>query len=338
MPIYLNGLGLSLPGTAVNNRELAQRFALNEEWIALMLGNHTRHFATNLLSGEQMFSLADLGFEAAQKALADASIDATQLDFLILASATPDQLMPATVNQIAHRLKLANVPTYQLQSGCSGAIQALDLANELIKGGRHRCGLVIGADVCNKFINPALDYTLAKSSELINYALFGDGAGAAVLSSDAGPHRLALTEVHYAYTGRDWDPGQVVNWRGSRPEEGDMLQEDYKAIESKVPMLAEEVLQFFLNKLRTTAGDVQWYLPPQLSGKMTQHIIDYLDLPTARTVNCVADTGNNGNALPFFQIGRLLERIEAGQQAIAIAIESSRWLRGGFVLTRESTS
>ncbi|MDA8120384.1 3-oxoacyl-[acyl-carrier-protein] synthase III C-terminal domain-containing protein [Acidiferrobacter thiooxydans] len=336
MTNYINGLAISLPGLAVDNQELAKCFSLNEEWINLFLGNRTRHFGTNLRTGEQTHSLCDMATDAALRALADAGIARGDIDFVILATATPDRLMPATVNEVATQLQLRDVQTYQLQSGCSGAIQALDLANVLLQSGRNRCGLVIGADACNKFIDPAADYGKAKSSELINYALFGDGAGAVVLSSVRGARQLALSHVHYTFTDRGWAPGQVVEWRGSRAEQGEMLREDYKAIEAKVPVLAEEVLRHLLGCLRASIRDVQWFLPPQLSGRMTQQLVDRLGLPESRAINCVADTGNNGNALAFFQLARLADVIEPGQRAVAIAIESSRWLRAGFILHSES--
>jgi 3-oxoacyl-[acyl-carrier-protein] synthase-3 len=71
---------------------------------------------------------------------------------------------------------------------------------------------------------------------------------------------------------------------------------------------------------------------PQLSGRMTTRLIDALRLPTEKTINCVAQTGNNGNALLLFQLSHLLETFQPGQRAIALTVESSRWLSGGLAL------
>jgi 3-oxoacyl-[acyl-carrier-protein] synthase-3 len=194
MTMYIKGLGLCTPGKPVSNAALAQRFALNEEWISLYLGNQSRYFATDLNSGVQHYSLMDIARQAAIAAIDNAQIDKSKIDFIILATATPDKLMPATVNEVAHDLEMFNIPTYQLQSGCCGAMQALNLANDLLSVGRYRYGLVIGADICNKFIDPLKDYSDSLASEIINFALFGDGAGAVVLTANADESPFAVSD------------------------------------------------------------------------------------------------------------------------------------------------
>jgi len=332
MTMYIKGLGLCTPGKPVSNAALAQRFALNEEWISLYLGNQSRYFATDLNSGVQHYSLMDIARQAAIAAIDNAQIDKSKIDFIILATATPDKLMPATVNEVAHDLEMFNIPTYQLQSGCCGAMQALNLANDLLSVGRYRYGLVIGADICNKFIDPLKDYSDSLASEIINFALFGDGAGAVVLTANADESPLAITHLQYRMTESTLPAGQIVNWQGSRIIEQEMLREDYKNIETHVPLIAEEQLGRMLSVLEATPDEINWFLVPQLSGRMTARLIDALRLPTEKTINCVAQTGNNGNALLLFQLSHLLETFQPGQRAIALTVESSRWLSGGLAL------
>jgi 3-oxoacyl-[acyl-carrier-protein] synthase-3 len=332
MTMYIKGLGLCTPGKPVSNTALAQRFALNEEWISLYLGNQSRYFATDLNSGVQHYSLMDIARQAAIAAIDNAQIDKSKIDFIILATATPDKLMPATVNEVAHDLEMFNIPTYQLQSGCCGAMQALNLANDLLSVGRYRYGLVIGADICNKFIDPLKDYSDSLASEIINFALFGDGAGAVVLTANADESPLAITHLQYRMTESTLPAGQIVNWQGSRIIEQEMLREDYKNIETHVPLIAEEQLGRMLSALEATPDEIDWFLVPQLSGRMTARLIDALRLPTEKTINCVAQTGNNGNALLLFQLSHLLETFQPGQRAIALTVESSRWLSGGLAL------
>ncbi|QXX95816.1 3-oxoacyl-ACP synthase III family protein [Serratia marcescens] len=332
MTIYIKGLGLCAPGKPVSNAALAQRFALNEEWISLYLGNRSRYFATDLCSGVQHYSLMDIARQAALAAMDNAQLDKGRIDFIILATATPDKLMPATVNEVAHDLGMFNIPTYQLQSGCCGAMQALYLANDLLSVGHYRYGLVIGADICNKFIDPLKDYSETQASEIINFALFGDGAGALVLTANADESPLAITHLQYQITECNLPPGQTVNWQGSRHLEQEMLREDYKAIEVKVPEMAEDQMRRMLCALDATVEDIDWFLVPQLSGRMTEKLVDFLQLQPEKAVNCVAETGNNGNALLLFQLGGLLDNIQPGQRALALTIESSRWLSGGLAL------
>lgn len=331
---HITGVGTFLPGEPVGNKTLAAMLGVSEEWIELFIGTRTRHFARDLESGEVKWSLADLGAEAAHRALDDSGADHSEIEFIVMGTATPDTLMPATVNHVADQLGLNHLPTYQLQSGCAGAVQALDLARSLIVGGRHRTGLVIGGDVCSKHLDPTMDFSSAAASELVNFVLFGDGAGAAVLSADPGGRRLALRRVLNQLTGLGRAPGQIIEWFGmaDRNSGRQALQEDYKAIEEFVPVMSVEILWELLGDLGWQPEDLDFLLPPQLSGRMTSKIVELLDLPGVEEVSCVAETGNNGNALPFLQIEAVANRIKAGQRALAVAVESSKWIKAGFAL------
>lgn len=339
MTLYINGLGVFSPGEPVSNAALAQCFSMSEEWVALYLGNRSRYFATDLYSGIQHYSLMDIARLAALAAMEEAQLDKGQIDFIILATATPDKLMPTTVNEVAHDLEMFDIPTYQLQSGCCGAMQALHLANDLLSTGHYRYGLVIGADICNKFIAPFKDYSETKPSEAINFALFGDGAGALVLTANAGESPFTITHLQYQITENDLPPGQIVNWQGSRHLALEMLYENYKTIEVKVPEIAEEQMRRMLCALDALVDDIDWFLVPQLSGRMNGKLIEFLQLPQEKVINCVAETGNNGNALLFFQLKELLENILPGQRALALTVESSLWLSGGLAIHhKRSTS
>lgn len=332
MTTFIQGLGIYMPGQKVSNTQLASKFGINAEWIQVYLKNNTRYFATNLETGIEDYDLKTIALNAVNQALLQANIPAEKIDFIIMATATPDKLMPATVNELAFDLGLFNIPTFQLQSGCSGAIQAIYLANELLSQPKFQYGLVIGADTCNKFIDPLKDYTESKASEIINYALFGDGAGALVLSSNKNNNNLQITDVHYELLKTDYLPGQIVNWQGIKAQKDELLNEDYKAIETHVPLISHQELSHLLEISALQIDAVNWFLMPQLSGMMTEKIIDFLQLDNDKTINCVANTGNNGNALLFFQLSDLLEHIQAGENAIAITVESSRWLTGGMVI------
>ncbi|MET0135544.1 MAG: 3-oxoacyl-ACP synthase III family protein [Kibdelosporangium sp.] len=325
----ITGVGTALPGPSVDNVTLAERLGVNREWIDVFIGTRTRHFAVDLSSGKQLVTLAELAEQAASQAIQRAGVDTADIEFLVLATASPDELMPATVNRVADLLGIDQVPTYQLQSGCAGATQALDLADLLLT--RHSCGLVIGGDVCARHLRLDVEFTRLQSNELINYVLFGDGAGAAVLTTAEVPG-MAVRAVVNQVAGRGQPPGQVVRWFGpaDRDNMAQAVQEDYKAIEQRVPVLADEILWQLLEITGWQPGDVTYLLPPQLSGRMTERLVDHLALPGAVEVSCVADTGNTGNALPFGQLDRLV--LGEGERALAITVESSKWIKGGFAV------
>ena len=332
---HLAGLGTFLPGPPIGNAALAGRLGVDADWIDLFLGTDSRHFVRDLKTGERRWSLAELCARAADRALADSGVDPGRIEFAVLATATPDALMPTTVNLVADLLGLDQLPTYQLQSGCVGAMQALDLARGFITSGRHRTGLVLGGDVCAKHFDPTLDHSESAPGELINYLLFGDGAGTAVLTAEPTGRGLALRHVLNRLTGAGREPGQRVEWYGGAEplaERPPAVREDYKAIEESVPTMAAEILWELLDELGWDAAQLDYLLPPQLSGRMTRRVVEQLGLHTAKEVSCVAETGNTGNALPFFQLERLAALIGPGQRALALAVESSKWLKAGLAV------
>ncbi|MEU1304349.1 3-oxoacyl-ACP synthase III family protein [Streptomyces shenzhenensis] len=333
---HLAAIGTALPGDPVDNATLAKVLGINEEWIEVFIGTRTRYFARDLGTGVVRWSLADLCAQAAERALAAPGTDPSEIEFIVLGTATPDTLMPATVNHVADQLGLDQVPTFQLQSGCAGAVQALGVAQAMIASGQYRTGLVIGGDVCSKHLDLGRDVSGAAPGDLVNYVLFGDGAGAAVLTDEPRGQRVALRHVLNRFTGLGRKPGQIIEWFGlaDRYDDRQALTEDYKAIEESVPVMAGEILWEMLGELDWDADQLDYLLPPQLSGRMTRRITEELDVPAAQDVSCVADTGNNGNALPFLQIEKLLERMTDGERALAVAVESSKWIKAGFALEK----
>lgn len=337
--IRLLAAGTALPGPPIDNAALGRRFgmdALWEQWVDAFIGTRTRHLALDLDSGEQRDTLADLGTTAGERALAAAGTDPAEVDLVVLGTATPDTLMPATVNVIADRLGIDDVTTYQLQSGCSGAVQAIDVARQLLSTGRHRTALVLGGDVIAKHYDLTADLRTVPPAELVNYVLFGDAAGAAVLSADpaAGPTAVRASFVQLAGRGRA--PGQVLEWFGpvDRHSDRSSAQEDYKAIEEIVPLFAEQILHRLLAEAGWQEGELTHLLPPQLSTRMTARIVERLGLSGAEEISCVGETANTGNALVFFQLEQVLSKLAPGDRAAAIAVESSKWIKSGFALER----
>ncbi|SNT60813.1 3-oxoacyl-[acyl-carrier-protein] synthase-3 [Actinomadura meyerae] len=340
--VRLLAAGTALPGPPVGNGDLARRFGMDElweEWVETFVGTRTRHLSVDLASGEIRTTLADLAERAARRALDSAGVAAADLDVIVMGTATPDTLMPATVNVVADRLGVDGIPTYQLQSGCTGAVQALEVARLLLAGGGHRHALVIAGDSCAKHFDVGADLRAMPPAELVNVVVFGDGAGAAVLSADPVPGAVALRTVLTRFVGLGREPGQVVEWfgRAERDVVRAAVAEDYKAIEERVPVMAAETLRALLDELGWKDSEVDYLLPPQLSGRMSERIAARIAAGSellAEEIGCVAETGNCGNALAFFQLERLLPELDRGERAIGIAIESSKWIKAGFALER----
>jgi 3-oxoacyl-[acyl-carrier-protein] synthase-3 len=346
--VNILSVGTALPGPPVDNAALAGMFRMSPQWatwVDTFVGTRTRHLGVDPATGAALCSLADLGTEAGGTALARAGLEPGDIDFVVLATAMPDTLIPTTVNTVADRLKIDGVPTYQLQSGCAGVFQALEFATRVLAGGTARTGLVIGGDRVTKHLDLGVDFGAIPPAELVSLVMFGDGVGAAVLSTRPAPEATAIRHVFTRLTGLDRSPGHVVEWFGLADLPGIVdpdrpavppaaSSEDYKAIEESVPAMSAEILDELLDGLDWKAGDFDYLLPPQLSGRMTERIVERLAVPDAHEVSCVRDTGNVGNATPFFQLERLLPMMLPGDRALGVSVESSKWIKAGLALER----
>jgi 3-oxoacyl-[acyl-carrier-protein] synthase-3 len=171
MPIQLLGTGSYTPERILTNRDLEKMVDTNDEWIASRTGIRERRIARD----DQATS--DLALIAAQRALEDTGVDASELDVILIATCSPDMSFPSTATLVQHQLGAVNAFAMDLGAACSGFIYGLEVARNLLENGRYNCALVIGAE---------------KMSSLIDWQdrstciLFGDGAGAAVLKSEPG--------------------------------------------------------------------------------------------------------------------------------------------------------
>ncbi|MFD8483836.1 3-oxoacyl-ACP synthase III family protein [Kitasatospora sp. NPDC059673] len=337
--IHIVSTGTALPGPPVDNAALARRFGMSgqwEEWIQLFIGTDTRHLSVDLDTGERRNTLADLAELAGRRALEAASAGPADIDLLVMGTATPDRLLPTTASVVAERLGIDGVPVYQLQSGCTGAFQALTTAHQLLGTGAYRRALVIGGELNEKYFDLGQDFGAMRPEQLINYVLFGDGAGAALLAVEPAGAQAVIRHSSVRLTGLGRPAGQVLEWFGPADRMSDRTPavEDYKEIEAAVPQMSREIRDRLLADLGWTEQDVHYLLPPQLSGRMTRKVVDALALPGATEISCVARTGNTGNATPFFQLERALELMGRGDRALGISVESSKWIRAGFAIER----
>lgn len=345
----ITALSEVLPGEPVTNRYLAERFGLHEQWLDRMTGNRSRYLCRPDSPDGVPKSTGDLAYEAGARALAaaeQAGIPASGIEFAVLTTASPDHLMPATVNLVGDRLGLDDIPMIQLASGCAGAIQGMYTARALLRSGLRR-GLVIGADTCRNLWPGETPGQQVRPAELINLALFGDGGGAAVVDAqDDGPG-LVVEHVFVRTTGKGRAPGQVVRWYGAegapyldvpgrgRVREG-IAEESYKEIERNVPGIAQAILDELLAVTGWRLDEVDHVLTPQLNGVMTEKIREHLGVRPEQAVSCVADTGNNGNALPFIQLNRTADRLNRDgrpERILVVTVESSKWIVSGMALT-----
>jgi len=337
MDIHIVAVGTALPGPPVDNATLVRRFgmpAVWEQWIDAFIGTDTRHFARDLTTGEVRYSLTDLCETAGRRALAAANVTGAEIDLVVLGTATPDLLMPSTACLVADRLGIDGVPAYQLQSGCTGALQAFDVAAQALASGRCRTALVLGADTSAHHLDLDMDLAGAPPEVQVNAMLFGDGAGAAVLDTRPRDGAPVLRHVSCKLLGLGRPPGQVIPWYGPAERIPDALpvSEDFKGVEESAAPMAERALAELLDHLGWKRTDVDYLLPPQLSGRMTKRVVDALGVGAAEVVSRVTEIGNTANALPFFQLERLLPLLGPGDRAVGLSVEASKWIVASYAV------
>ena len=172
------GIGSYGPNKIVSNDLLSQTVDTSDEWIRTRTGIMERRFAGT----DQATS--DLSLEAAKRALENAQVQPEEIDLVLVATITPDMAFPSTACILQHKLGLNKVACFDLEAACSGFLYALDVADAMITSGRYRKALVVGAEKMS---------TILDWEDRTTCVLFGDGAGAAVLSKEGnGPELLGF--------------------------------------------------------------------------------------------------------------------------------------------------
>ncbi len=281
------GCGAYLPQRKVSNDELAKTVDTSDEWIVARTGISYRHIAAD----DEMTS--DLAYAAAIDALASAGIAASELDLIILATATPDETFPATATRVQARLGVAGIPAFDLQAVCSGFVYALAVADNFIKAGQARCVLVIGAETFSRI----LDW-----EDRTTCVLFGDGAGAVVLraedstadSADAGDQR-GIMSTHLHADGRHHDMLYVDGGPSSTGTAGLLRMRGREVFRHAVSNLTSVVAEA-LEANDLSADAIDWLVPHQANRRIIDHTARKLKLPSEQVVLTVAEHGNTSAA------------------------------------------
>ena len=164
--VLMTSVGAYLPANVVTNEDLSAYVDTSDEWIQRRTGITQRHFVAD---GE---TTADLASHAANQALANAAMQPQDIDLIIVATTTPDNTFPSTATKVQHQIGATGAIAFDVQAVCAGFIYAVDVAEAMLRGGRGRRALVIGAESFSKL----LDW-----QDRTTCVLFGDGAGAVIL-------------------------------------------------------------------------------------------------------------------------------------------------------------
>jgi 3-oxoacyl-[acyl-carrier-protein] synthase III len=279
----VQGCGAYLPERIVTNAELAKQVETSDEWIQQRTGIKQRHIAAD---GEFTSHLA---LKASQQALDRAGLKASDLDLIVLATATPDETFPATATKVQAELGMVGGAAFDLQAVCAGFIYAVSVADSMIKNGVASTALVIGAETFSRI----LDW-----NDRGTCVLFGDGAGAIVLRGEEGKgttsDRGVLANALHS-DGRHHDILYVDGGPSSTRTTGLLRMEGKEVFKHAVVNMAQVVGEI-LGKVGLTAADIDWLVPHQANKRIIEGTGRKLGLPSERVVITVDKHANTSAA------------------------------------------
>jgi 3-oxoacyl-[acyl-carrier-protein] synthase-3 len=268
----LCGLGSWLPPRVVDNAEIAARLDTSDEWIRTRTGIRQRHVI------EPGMSTSDLAVEAGQRALKSANVES--VDFVILATTTPDRPCPATAPEVASRMGIGGAAAFDLNAVCTGFLYALATGSGLISGGVAERVLVIGADTFSTILNPECRTSAA---------IFGDGAGAVVLRAGE-PYELgAIGPFDLGSDGEGTDLIRVPDRTGHFTMDG---QKVFLRAVTHLAKSAEAVL----DKVGVRLRDVDKFVLHHANARVLNAVADQLSQPRNKFVRNIDVVGNTAAA------------------------------------------
>ena len=274
----IKGTGSALPKNRVSNAELAARVDTSDEWIVERTGIKFRHIA-----GPDE-TTATLATQASRHALDAAGMTADDIDLIIVATATPDQTFPASATIVQHALGCNGGVAFDVAAVCSGFLYAFSVAESMIRAGSANNALVIGSETFSRI----LDW-----EDRATCVLFGDGAGAVVLSGEVGTRGALATRLHA--DGRHNQLLYVDGGPSTTGTVGKLRMKGREVFRHAVTNLAN-VLTETLAAADIAVGDVDWVVPHQANARIIDATAKKLGLDPAKVVLTVDQHANTSAA------------------------------------------
>jgi 3-oxoacyl-[acyl-carrier-protein] synthase-3 len=305
----VRGCGSYLPERVLSNKDLERMFETSDEWIVQRTGIKERRIAAD----HETTSM--LAIKACQAALADAGMDACEIDLIVCGTSTPDYTFPSTASLIQHGLGITQGAAFDIQAVCTGFVYAVATADKFLVSGSHKRALVIGAETFSRIIDWE-DRTTA--------VLFGDGAGAIILeaqeSEGTGDDRGVLTS-HLRSDGRYREKLYVDGGPGSTKTTGYLRMEGREVFRFAVGQVVDVIRDAF-KATGTTPDDLDWFVPHQANRRIIEASADKLGIPREKVVITVERHGNTSAAsIPLaLDVARKDGRIKQGDLVMLEAI------------------
>lgn len=312
------------PERIVSNREIEARLGLEAGWIKRRTGIEERRYAAE---GE---ALSDIAVKAGDMALARAGLPRDDVGLLLLATSTPDHLLPPSSPLVAHRLGLANAGGIDMAGACAGFIYALTLADSFVRT-QGTAVLVIAANILSRRINEA---------DRASCVLFADAAGAVLLAPSARAE-AGVQGAHLAAKGEHYDlitiPGGGSRKPFSKirdPQDVLMVMNDGRAVYAAAVEMMTACAEKALQKAGMSTGQVDHLIPHQANERMMNTLAHQLDVPPERLRSTIKNFGNSSAAtIPFTLSATAADRPYAAGQTILMTAAGAG-LTGGAAVFR----
>jgi len=276
------GTGSYLPQKVLSNTELESMVDTSDAWIRERTGIEQRHIAAT-----DEFTV-DLAEHASRHAMDAAGVSAADIDLIIVATTTADQVFPSTACLLQSRLDIHGCPAFDVQAVCTGFVYALAVADKFIQTGTSKCALVVGAETFSRII----DWTDRNTC-----VLFGDGSGAVVLKADQRPGVMS-THLH-----ADGDYAKLLHVPSGVSNNYSAVQEGRAFVEmegSDVFKMAVRTLGAIVDETLEANGldrsAIDWLVPHQANKRIINATAKKLNMPLNKVVNTVAKHGNTSAA------------------------------------------
>jgi 3-oxoacyl-[acyl-carrier-protein] synthase-3 len=267
------GTGSYLPPRIITNSELEKSLDTTDEWITSRTGIKERRIVEDQ-------NTCDLALEASINALEMAELKASEIDLIILATTTPDKIFPATATTLQDRIG-ASCPAFDLQAVCAGFVFALTTAQQYIENGVAKNILVVGSETMSKIVN---------WNDRSTAVLFGDGAGAVVVSKDNTPGiKNAKLCSDGKYLSSLYVNNNGINETGTIEMTGN---EVYRIAVNRLSDLAEETLK----DCNMTSADLAWMVPHQANIRIISAVAKRIKLPMSKVILTIEKHGNTSAA------------------------------------------
>ncbi|WP_262282208.1 beta-ketoacyl-ACP synthase III [Micromonospora sp. MA102] len=280
-------MGHYQPSRVVTNDDLAQMVDTNDEWIRDRVGIVTRRIA-----GDE--TVADMAAAAAGKALANSGLTAADIDLVVVATCTSVDRSPNVACRVAAKLGIGAPGAYDINTACSGFAYALGTVDHAIRAGAARNAIVIGAEKLSDFT----DWT-----DRSTCIIFGDGAGAAVVTATAEGEPAGVGPVVWGSVPEKSDAVRIEGWRPYIAQEGQAV---FRWATTALAPLALQACE----KAGVAPSELAAFVPHQANARIIDGIVKRLDIPNAIIAKDIVESGNTSAASVPLALSKMVERRE----------------------------